>query len=524
MSALCPNAGEELLDSKPPQRIALFTTGRQYTYGDLSRGANAVTAYLHEVGAAKGDRVLLASDNSFFWVVAYLGTLRAGCICVPLPVTISAGDLEYIRTTTQARVAIAEAGFAATSGRLQDCPLLTDADIPPTPAARSRRCLEEVLSGSGASSAGPADAGGDDLAALMFTSGSTGRPRGVMVSHANILANTSSIIQYLDLTGEDRMMTVLPFHYCFGASLLHTHLKAGGSLVIEPRFMYPEVFLQRMIDTECTGFAGVPSHFQLLLRRSRLREKKFPHLRHVQQAGGPLPPAFVRELCQALPTTRIFVMYGQTEATARLSYLPPEALGTKLGSIGKGIPGVRLSVLNDAGRPVQPGEVGEIVAEGDNVTHGYWNAPAETAATFRGRKLYTGDLATVDADGFIYIAGRSKDILKCGGQRVSCRQLEEQVLGFDGLLEAAVVAMPDEILGDAVKLFAVPRDHDTPELEEHLRLFCREHLPLQLVPKQIVILRALPKNSAGKVLKEALKSHPGAALSPSDGATRVPAV
>jgi long-chain acyl-CoA synthetase len=306
----------------------------------------------------------------------------------------------------------------------------------------------------------------------------------------------------------------LPFHYCFGASLLHTHLRVGGSIVIDTRFRYPEIVLQRMIDTRCTGFAGVPSHFQILLRSSTLRKKSFPDLRYVQQAGGHLAPTFIRELRETLPATQVFVMYGQTEATARLSYLPPELLDKKLGSIGKGIPGVRLRVLNEAGEEVEPGEVGEIVAEGENVACGYWRHEQESAISFRGGKLYTGDLARVDEDGFIYVVDRAKDFLKCGGQRVSCRQVEEQLLEFDALLEAAVIGVPDGVLGEAVKAFVVPRKPDSNGLEGSLRLFCKQRLPGQLVPREIVVLGALPKNSAGKVLKQNLKALQGVCGAP----------
>jgi len=199
-------------------------------------------------------------------------------------------------------------------------------------------------------------------------------------------------------------------------------------------------------------------------------------------------------------------MYGQTEGTARLSYLPPEFLETKLASIGKGIPGVKLRVLDESGEEVRPGEVGEIVAEGDNVTKGYWRAPEETAACFRDGALFTGDLATVDEDGFIYVVDRAKEFLKCGGKRVSCRQLEDRLLEFDGLLEAAVVGVPDDVLGEAVRAFVVPRLPAGDGLEDRLHLFCKEHMPPALVPKNIVMLKSLPKNSAGKVLRQELKS------------------
>jgi acyl-CoA synthetase (AMP-forming)/AMP-acid ligase II len=432
--------------------------------------------------------------------------LKAGRVCVPLPSALSLDELDYILGVTEPRLAFLQRGFAIRNGsRFRQTILVTDSEPGQADAQHALRFAElqsrVALPDSVLPLVNP-----DDLAALMFTSGSTGRPRGVMVSHANIMANTESIVQYLDLTEKDRIMTVLPFHYCFGTSLLHTHMRVGGSLVVDSRFMYPEVILQRMRETECTGFAGVPSHFQILLRNSSLKKKSFPHLRYVQQAGGHLAPNFIRELREVLPKTQVFIMYGQTEATARLSYLPPKLLDTKLGSIGKGIPGVKLSVLKASGAEVGPGEVGEIVAEGENVTCGYWRDTKESATSFRDGKLYTGDLATVDEDGFIYVVDRAKDFLKCGGKRVSCRQLEEQLLELDALLEAAVIGVPDNVLGEAVKAFVVPRKADSNGLEERLRLFCKERMPFQLVPKEIVVLAALPKNSSGKVLKQNLKA------------------
>lgn len=496
------NVSEFLLSGKAPDRLALRFLDADYTYGDLERAAHRLARYV-EQHTSPGDRVLLIADNSLFWVAGYLGVMRAGRIVVPLPAGIAAVDLHSLRQTTEAAAALVQAAVLA---RHPDCfagmPVVTDRRARPAPGPHSQRAFQDLEAGTDAAP----HASGDDLAALMFTSGSTGHPRGVMISHGNLIANTESIVEYLRLTASDRIMAVLPFHYCFGASLLHTHLRIGGSLVVDPRFMYPEVVLDRMIETECTGFAGVPSHFQLLLRSSGLRRRSFPRLRYVQQAGGGLSKAFLRELRQALPETEIFVMYGQTEATARLSYLPPELLESKLGSIGKGIPGVRLQVLNERGEPVQPGETGEIVAEGANVAQGYWREPDESAATFRQSGLYTGDVATVDEDGFLYIVDRAKDFLKCRGERVSCRQIEERLLECEDLLEAAVIGVPDEILGEAVKAFVVGRTSNGGGLTGTVLAFCRERLPPHLLPKEIVPLPSLPKNSAGKVLKAALRA------------------
>src|SRR5262245_51623356 len=377
------NVAEYLLAGRDPDSIALKFPQFDCSYGELTLKAGFIATYLNKLGLQKGDRVLLISENSLFWVTCYLGALQAGFVCVPIPANVRCTDLDYILDCTEAKVVCAQASVAiAQTDLLAKQHVLTDKDAPPLSQAVSQQSLPSLetntLAAYNYASVDPSD-----LAALIFTSGSTGQPRGVMVSHGNIIANTDSIISYLGLTQRDRIMAVLPFHYCYGASLFHTHLRVGGEVVVDNRFMYPETVLQRLLETECTGFAGVPSHLQILLRNSSIRKKHFPALRYVQQAGGHLAPAFVRELQEALPDTKIFIMYGQTEATARLSYLPPDELEARPGSIGKGIPGVTLRVVDETGREVKPGEVGEIVAEGANITRGYWRAPEESEKTFR---------------------------------------------------------------------------------------------------------------------------------------------
>jgi long-chain acyl-CoA synthetase len=498
-----PNVAHFLLSGKSPEQTALTLLQSSHSYQTLSEQAGLVAAHLLRLGAQKGDRILLIADNSLFWVACYLGTMQAGLVTVPLAPTVQARDLDYLLEVTDAKVVCAQASVINVhAARMAHRHVLTDRDVPSMPQATSQRSLATLAFDVSPST----EYVGADLAALVFTSGSTGQPRGVMVSHANILANTDSIVSYLSLTRRDRIMAVLPFHYCYGASLLHTHLAVGGDIVIENRFMYPETVLQRLVETRCTGFAGVPSHFQILLRKSSLKRKQFPNLRYVQQAGGHLAPSFIQELRAALPSTQIFIMYGQTEATARLSYLPPEYLDNKLGSIGKGMLGVTLRVLDEMGRDVEPGEVGEIVAEGGNVTRGYWQAPEESKTIFKNGQLYTGDLGRVDNDGFIYIVDRAKDFLKCRGERISCRQIEDVLLECDELVEAAVIGIPDEVLGEAIKAFVVPRIPSSEGVSERVASHCMHRLAPHHQPKVIVVLAALPKNSYGKVLKVALKS------------------
>ena len=501
------NVSDFLLDGKEPGKLALRFLHNDHSYGELQAATSQVAQHLLRRGARKGDRVILISENSLFWVAAYLGAIRAGLVCVPLPTSIAAQELDYILRITESTTVYVEAGYLIKNREcFRGMNVMSDRERSELPEFASCETFAAILADTTVPGCPLPTVSPDDLAALMFTSGSTGRPRGVMVSHANIIANTESIVRYMGLSGKDRIMAVLPFHYCFGTSLLHTHLRVGGTLVVDTRFMYPEVVLDRMLEAECTGFAGVPSHFQILLRSSSVRRRTFPHLRYIQQAGGYLAPSFIRELRAAMPQTQIFIMYGQTEATARLSYLPPELLDTKPGSIGKGIPDVKLQVLNEAGEEVRPGEVGEIVAEGKNVARGYWCAPEDSAISFRQGKLHTGDLATVDAEGFIYIVDRVKEFLKSRGERVSCRHIEEQMLAFEDLLEVAVVGTPDDVLGEAVKAFVVPRAPAGDDIEERFLLFCRKRMPPHLLPKEIVVLKALPKNSAGKVLKQMLKA------------------
>ena len=503
------NAVDYLLDNGAPDTdIALLSAGRSHSYGELRDATTAVARYLLAADAQKGDRVMLLAENSFFAVVAYLGSMLAGCTCVPLPPTMEVDILASIIHSVAPKFLFAHTDAATRVGGLKgQMHVLTDDAVRGGNGAALP--ISHLLKRQPSSTIQPPAIHEEkDLAALMFTSGSTAIPRGVMVSHRNIIANTSSIISYTRLTPRDRVMVVLPFHYCFGASLLHTHLRAGGSLVIDNRFMYPNKILMAMQDTNCTGFAGVPTHYQILLRNSSFTHMHFPSLRWMQQAGGSLPVQLLSQLRKQLANVKIFVMYGQTEATARLSYLPPELLDRKAGSIGRGIPGVRLQVVDERNRPIVPGGTGEIVAEGDNITLGYWQEEHDTRRTFCEGRLYTGDIATVDEDGFIYIVDRMKHFIKCGGVRVSCRHLEEIILECTEIVEAAVVGIPDSLLGEAVALFVVPR-RDGPDIVSQLHRLCRERLGPTLLPKKIFVLRSLPKNGSEKVLKHTLQAIAG---------------
>jgi long-chain acyl-CoA synthetase len=493
------NAAEYILPLQiVPDRIALIDGKKEVSYKLLQELSNKASIIAQYAGIAPGDRVILLAENSVFWVASYIGLMRIGAVCVPLPMNITYSQLDTIMNSTSPKAIFWQEKIESKlSSVIRDRAIQFTEDV-----FRREETGNHIVRSFHADNR--------SMAAILFTSGSTGEPRGVMVSHRNIIANTESIIGYLRITHQDRIMVVLPFYYCFGTSLLHTHLRVGASLVLNNRFMFPNRVLEQMAETACTGFAGVPSTYQILLRRSSFPKMKFPNLKYLQQAGGKLPRVFIDELQSLLPKTRIFVMYGQTEATARLSYLPPELINQKRESIGKGIPGVNLSVLKKDGSQVSPGEIGEIVAEGDNITLGYWNNSEETSKTFRNGCLYTGDLATVDGEGFIFIVDRAKDILKCGGYRVSAREIEDTILRFPDLIEAAVVGVPDDIQGEAVQVFLV---HKRPDQSTHqaFQEFCVKKLPPHLIPKKVFFLSSLPKSNSGKIMKSKLREFRGEA-------------
>lgn len=488
------NTADYLLQNGKDDAIALISPNHQYTYGEVRTGSARILGALRRYGVQMGDRVAILGSNSLFWVCSYLAILKQGAIAVPLATTHTPEEIQRFIEFTGCRVVLSEQRLypkflASLNGRIGTLfeDVLRDESSPvwdePDP-----------------------DFDLDQDAALMSTSGTTARPRAVRVTHRNIQANTNSIVAYLELDSSERMMAVLPFYYCFGTSLLHTHLRVGASLVFGGTFTYPETVLDLMEATQCTGFAGVPSIYQTLLRNSSFPKRSWTHLRKLQQAGGKLQNILIEELVHAVPHAKVFVMYGQTEATARLSYLPPELLPKKIGSIGKGIPGVTLSVLNEEGEPVKPNEVGEIYARGENICPGYWNDPEATAEKFINGELKTGDLATIDEDGFIYVVDRKADFIKTYGYRVSSQQVEAALIEIPELVAAAVIGEPDIVRGEAIVAFVVLRDGAV-LTEKDILAHCAKRLPHYMVPKEVFFVPALPVNAHGKVVKTELRKQ-----------------
>lgn len=485
-----------------PDSIAILEGNRTETYAGIDSLAGRLAAVLREQGLRPGDRVFMAAENSIESACAYYGVLKAGGVCVEVPDRTMPAEAAYYLENSGARICILSKLSAQRLGPLSvGC--VIGPQLPYEAQGVRSITWDEVRSAG--SPGGEVELSEDDLAAIVYTSGSTGRPKGVMLTHRNLCANTASIVSYLGLTGDDRVMAVLPFHYVYGKTLLNTHVMAGGSLVINNRFAFPNAVIKDMVDREVTGFAGVPSTFAILLNRSIFARTPIPSLRYVTQAGGAMAPALTKKLLDCLGPVKLFVMYGATEASARLTYLPPDRLlRDKLGSIGIAIPGVSATIRNDEGRELPPFEVGNICATGENIMQGYWGDASETARAIKPWGLVTGDLGHRDEEGFIFLTGRKKDMLKVGGERVSPREIEDAIIESGLVHEAAVTGHPDELLSEVPEAFVVPLDEKAFELDA-LKTFMAGRLAPHKQPRFWNLMKALPKKASGKIDKEALK-------------------
>jgi len=483
--------------SKDLKKGFLLGPAEQISYSELYEKGLKLANYLNKK-IGENQNIILTSQNSVFFLIAYLGIMKSGNVCVPLNPIIEQENLDFILNTTESKNVFAPRKISSKYS-FSDAKIFEEINLDEIleyPVQKENNLTDDIDE--------------NQLAQILFTSGSTGLPKGVMLSHKNLAANTESIIKYLQLKSDDIIEIVLPFYYCYGLSLLHTHLKVGGSIVLNNSFVFLGSIFSDLEKYKCSGFAGVPSHFQILLRKSKsFMDREFPELRYFTQAGGKLHNVFIKELVEAFPDKQCFVMYGQTEATARLSYLPPEFVSTKMGSIGKGIPNVTLEVFNKNDKPVKVGEVGEIVAKGDNIMLGYFNEPESNKLTIKNGWLYTGDMAEKDEDGYIYLVARKKEIIKVGGKRISPKEIEEVIVSIPEVVDCTIEGVFDEVLAETIKATIVLTDNmDQERGKEIILSTCRSKLAMYKIPQIIEFKKRLAVNQSGKkVASQSLPSQ-----------------
>ncbi len=447
-------------------------------------------------GLRPGDRVLVSCGLNAASSLAYLGAMYAGCVPVLIDERAHAASSDEVFSKANAKAAwsfkakqqdgAGKNGFPQLAGNFEPC---AASSLPPTACSN------------------------DDLAVLMPTSGSTGVPRLVKVSHGNLIANTEAIIRSQKLAADERVMLIMPVSYCFGASILHTHLYQGGAIVFDSRFMFPDKVLQAIDTYGCTTFAGVPTVYNILLRRSNLRSIVLPSLRRFLQAGGALAVENIRELRSIVPHADFYVMYGQTEATARISCLPAERLDEKLGSVGPPLDNLIVRIVDEQGQQVAQGQTGEIQVNGPSVCAGYLDDPDGSRGKFDQGWLRTGDLGCVDEDGYLWIKGRTSDFIKIRGYRVSLTEVETKVGEIAGVRECAAAGVPHPEAGEALALFIVKEDAgddgasaliESDLVEPALIEKVRQALPAHWTCSLVRVVAELPRTANGKIARSEL--------------------
>jgi len=492
-----------------PRALAVVHGAGRHTWADLERSARNVARWLQRCGVQRGDRGILLLENSPEWIAAYFGLLMAGAVAVPLGRLRGPDDLRALLGEVEPAVIVS----SARSERLLRAADLCEASLPARPrlllcqprlpwadSGLDVTAWREVQGDPAPESGEAAGIDPDALACILFTSGSTGERKGVMLSHRNLVSNARSIIAALGLREDDVQQVVLPFHYAMGSSLLTTLTAVGGRLVLNNRFAYTADVVEQMIAEEVTCFSGVPSTYAYLLHRSPLRKRRheLSALRLCTQAGGHLSRDLKVELRRALPDwTDIAVMYGATEASARLTVLAPAELAENVDSIGEPIPDVRLAVCGPDDAPLPAGEIGELVAEGPNIMRGYWRDPVSTARVLRGGRYHTGDLGYADERGLFFVVGRRDAMLKVKGHRLHPKQVEEELVATGLVVEAVALGLPDALDGQRLVAVAVPVDGSTTPASVLARL--RARAPSQMLPSELRLLRALPHQESGKI-------------------------
>jgi long-chain acyl-CoA synthetase len=488
-----------------PDKIALIHEDIRATYGGINARANQLALWLREQGFGRGDRVALILENSLEYVVSYYAVLKIGAVASPLSTDLKPDGLAHLLGDLGPKIVIASSRFERLLKAIDLSPFNIQALLLRSPRMRwsSSPCpvfrWEEVV-GQGEASNLDVRIGESNLATIIYTSGSTGKPKGVMLSHRNVVSNTHSICQYLHLTENDIQMVVLPFFYVMGKSLLNTHFAVGGTVVLNNKFAYPASVVKEMVEESVTGFSGVPSTYAYLLHRSPLANyrKRLDSLLYCSQAGGHMSKQIKKELRQILPShTQIYIMYGATEASARLTYLEPDVFIKKMESIGKPIPGVRIRILDSRGEEVPKGEIGEIVGAGSNIMQGYWQDSEATAEVLDHNGYHTGDLGYQDEEGYLFLVGRRDNLLKVGGHRINPQEVEDVLMATGLILEAAVLGIHDPMLGHRLVALICAKNGNCDENDILAPLASK--LPKYKMPSEVKWLRSLPKSPSGKI-------------------------
>lgn len=506
-------------ESTPDAGALVVHKGEALGYGSVVASVETLARQFQDAGITAGDRIAVYLPKTLLSALAPYAASLIGAVFVPVNPLLKAAQLDHILRDSGAKLLVTSAARAARQWAvIEQGPVagrvLVEGE--PTNPGSAHDAVMTWVGTTDASANGtrPAASGArTEIAALLYTSGSTGNPKGVVVTHANLLAGIDSVAEYLRLSADDRLLAVLPFSFDYGLNQLTTALAVGGTCVLL-EYLLPRDILAALTEHGITGLAGVPTMWSQLAALDR-PDTAFPALRYFTNSGGALPRSVLARVRALFPRAEPFLMYGLTEAF-RSTYLPPKHIDERPGSIGIPIPGADIVVMSEAGKPAAVNEEGELVHSGCHVTAGYWNNAAATAERFRrvpgvidatGESVvgvWSGDIVRMDGDGFLYFVGRRDGQIKTSGYRVSPEEIEEAAYA-SGLVDmAGAFGIADETLGQVIGLAVVPRATGSAFSAAPVLAACRAELPAYMVPKEIIVLDTMPLNQNGKVDRLAL--------------------
>ena len=495
---------------RTPERLALVQGATRIAYADLLRRVDRLASFLQRRGLQRGDRVAVFTDNSIETVVGVFAAMRAGGVFMPINPLTKQDKLAYMLNDSRAACVLTQRDLRGVAE-----PALAAAPSVRIVVMQGASDGDRAVEWSAAETEGDAAGGRPelrvidaDLASIIYTSGSTGDPKGVMLTHLNMVTACTSVSTYLALRADDHIYCALPLAFDYGLYQVLMAARVGCSVVLDRSFAFPAKSLEIMAREQVTAFPGVPTMFAMLTRMQGVDSYDLARLRLITNTAAALAESQISAIRKLFPQARLFSMYGLTECK-RVTYLPPEQLDLRPGSVGRGMPNEEVWLVDDEGRRLPNGSTGELVIRGNNVMRGYWEKPEETAKRLKPGPLpgemvlYSGDLFRTDEEGWLYFVARRDDIIKSRGEKVSPREVENVVWSLDGVSEVAVIGVPDDLLGQAIKAFVVAKDGHA-LTERDVIVHCRDRLESFMVPKYVEFVSELPTTDTGKVRKKSL--------------------
>jgi fatty-acyl-CoA synthase len=501
-----------------PDKIGVVCGGHRFTYREFQGRVHRLSHLISKLGIQKGDVVAFLSHNCHRLLEAYYGIVQAGAILLPLNIRLTAADIQYILNHSQAKVLFLEPDFVDTVASIRTQILSVRSYIPletvSGPDWLDPLSYDQQLQQSESTPVSDPPEDENEVAELFYTSGTTDRPKGVMLTHRNLHLHALNVILALQTQDKDVQLHTIALYHANGWGAVHSTTCMGGTHVMLRRF--DAKALLRLVESErITTFNLVPTMATLLLQQPELESYNLDSLRLIHMGGSAVPMEMVRQVEQRF-RCQCTCGYGLTETSPVLtmalpkSHLPQkgEDFERRRATTGLELPGCEVRVLDADGNDVAPDgtSVGEIVTRSNTVMEGYWKEPKETARVIRNGWFHTGDMATIDPEGYILIVDRQKDMIISGGENISSIEIEKALYAHPGISECAVIAIPDAKWGEVPRAIIVPKSGSA-LTEGELRLFCRQQLAAYKIPAQFQFVASLPKSGTGKILKKLLRSE-----------------